>query len=856
MADISQIKLPNNTTYDVKDAKKTGIYHVKGTQTAATGSWTGNINVPALYTGLTIMYYLPYAPSGNATLNLTLSDGTTTGAKNCYYSNGRLTTHYGKGCNIIMTYYKAGDISIDGTATTDDRWVANANYTDGNSAAYHVTNYYNRYVAGANKIFPYTIIMQCSDGRWESIVTSSSTGTSKARNTHGFRLGQLAVMYNNYTYNADAQVGDNTVLILGSDLIDHRYSFNTANNSTNGTTAKKPVYLVGALNATDGLFYLDTTWWTQTLPSSADGKLYIYLGNAFDYYRMSFELNHPVYCYTNGKIRQFAQDCATVTGHTVDKDVPSDAVFTDNDTKNTAGSTDTSSKIFLIGATSQAANPQTYSQDTAYVGTNGHVYSNSKQVVNLSDSQALTNKTYNGYTLGAACAKGVDTSVTSGSANLVTSGAVYTAIDNLPEPMVFKGSLGTGGTITALPVNGTATIGDTYKVITAGTYASTAAKVGDTFICVTKTSSANTWVLIPSGDEPSGTVTSVTLKATSPIAIDSTAAITTSGTRTFSHANSGATAGSYGDSSAQTPSYGATFKVPYITVNATGHVTAISDHTVKIPASDNTNNAVTQTATTTNANYEVLFSATEDNTTRTEGARKTSTFKYNPNTDTLTVGNVQSSYSNTGFGISTSADYSVIYAQMVKGNQIGFNALTSIYNNGSSTVTDTVASTDTTGKISFYGGLKTGLIDLIYPVGSIYISVNSTNPSNFFGGTWVAFATGKTIVGVDTSDDDFKTVEKTGGAKTSSHVHYLGNSNKAWAKINWSTSNKYLNMREVSLTNIEAFTENARTSISGTWTSKTTGTGSYGAELGGTVDSTSLALMQPYITTYMWKRTA
>lgn len=63
------------------------------------------------------------------------------------------------------------------------------------------------------------------------------------------------------------------------------------------------------------------------------------------------------------------------------------------DTKNTAGSTNTSSKIFLVGATSQAANPQTYSHDTAYVGTNGHLYSNSKQVVNLSDSQTISNKT-------------------------------------------------------------------------------------------------------------------------------------------------------------------------------------------------------------------------------------------------------------------------------------------------------------------------------------------------------------------------------------------------------------------------------------------------------------------------------
>ena len=59
--------------------------------------------------------------------------------------------------------------------------------------------------------------------------------------------------------------------------------------------------------------------------------------------------------------------------YSLNKTVPSDAVFTD--TKNTAGSTDTSSKIFLIGATSQVANPQTYSDDQCYV-TNGTLQTN------------------------------------------------------------------------------------------------------------------------------------------------------------------------------------------------------------------------------------------------------------------------------------------------------------------------------------------------------------------------------------------------------------------------------------------------------------------------------------------------
>lgn len=53
-----------------------------------------------------------------------------------------------------------------------------------------------------------------------------------------------------------------------------------------------------------------------------------------------------------------------------------------------------------------------------------------------------------------------------------------------------------------------------------------------------------------------------------------------------------------------------------------------------------------------------------------------------------------------------------------------------------------------------------------WPVGSIYISVNSTNPGTFFGGTWIAFATGRTIVGIDAGQTEFDTVEEIGGSKT------------------------------------------------------------------------------------------
>ena len=58
------------------------------------------------------------------------------------------------------------------------------------------------------------------------------------------------------------------------------------------------------------------------------------------------------------------------------------------------------------------------------------------------------------------------------------------------------------------------------------------------------------------------------------------------------------------------------------------------------------------------------------------------------------------------------------------------------------------------------------IVDLIYPVGSIYMSVNSVNPSLLFGGTWTAWGQGRVPVGVDTSQSAFDTVEETGGAAT------------------------------------------------------------------------------------------
>lgn len=57
-------------------------------------------------------------------------------------------------------------------------------------------------------------------------------------------------------------------------------------------------------------------------------------------------------------------------------------------------------------------------------------------------------------------------------------------------------------------------------------------------------------------------------------------------------------------------------------------------------------------------------------------------------------------------------------------------------------------------------------ISASWPVGSVYISVNQDNPGPLLGGTWIAFGSGRTLVGFSTTDEEFNAVEKTGGAKT------------------------------------------------------------------------------------------
>ena len=124
------------------------------------------------------------------------------------------------------------------------------------------------------------------------------------------------------------------------------------------------------------------------------------------------------------------------------------------------------------------------------------------------------------------------------------------------------------------------------------------------------------------------------------------------------------------------------------------------------------------------------------------------------------------------------------------------------------------------------------------------MSANPTSPAELFGGTWEAFGTGRTIVGVDTNQTEFDNVEETGGSKN--HSHTLNN---GYAKLSiWGSDNNKIAYSEKAgvsqwTTDYGAYTSNA---------GNMSKTSDYGINLGGSTDNGSN--MMPYITVYMWKR--
>lgn len=165
-------------------------------------------------------------------------------------------------------------------------------------------------------------------------------------------------------------------------------------------------------------------------------------------------------------------------------------------------------------------------------------------------------------------------------------------------------------------------------------------------------------------------------------------------------------------------------------------------------------------------------------------------------------------------------------------------------------------------------------LDSVYPVGSIYISVNDNfNPNNVFPGTWESFGKGRTLVGVDTSEPEFQSSEDTGGEKTHAltvdelpeHNHDVTVENKELKGSVWNFAGQGATFGPGNSTSGVFSKGGDGTCFYPSSTGKATGvndgfvldaTHKHTATSGNTGSRMAHNNMPPYITVYMWKRTA
>jgi hypothetical protein len=251
---------------------------IVGTQTASTNAWTGRASFASLTDGQVILYWLPYAGTSTAaTLNLTLSGGGTTGAKNVYISSTtRCTTHIAAG-NMVQMVYRAG-VSIGGTAYTG-WWISRA-LND---------NTYDR-IRFNNAIKAKTAISA------SRLIVSDSGGYYHLGAGLGFHVDK-PILWAVSAISA-AATGTNNYLSYPSCTL--------RNNAGSSWTATQyaTLYLAGTLAG--NVFTVASENWLTTAPAN-ESLTYISLGYMYSTYQMYFYPEHPMYHIVGGVLKAVSQ---------------------------------------------------------------------------------------------------------------------------------------------------------------------------------------------------------------------------------------------------------------------------------------------------------------------------------------------------------------------------------------------------------------------------------------------------------------------------------------------------------------------------------------------------------------------
>ena len=219
------------------------------------------------------------------------------------YSNMAAATAESTMFNINYTFM----FVYDSTRVAGGCWMLNRGYnSNDNTIGYQIrTN--NQSLEASDKFVRYRLLFTSADGtKYVPANTSTSTNATASRTVNQTKINPFGRIFYYSSTTAIAQGSRPGVGVLWEQYaIVLGYSFNRTGAALT-LTSWKPVYIKCAPQADGSAIIDDTTPYVQDLPSTEDGKIYIFLGIAYDATHVELQLDHPVYYYKGGAIRPWA----------------------------------------------------------------------------------------------------------------------------------------------------------------------------------------------------------------------------------------------------------------------------------------------------------------------------------------------------------------------------------------------------------------------------------------------------------------------------------------------------------------------------------------------------------------------
>ena len=209
------------------------------------------------------------------------------------------TAAYTSAGNVAGAAGRYSTYTWDGTYWV---WVSHGTDNNDNTLAYQV-RYNSASMTASDAFVRYRLLFTSVDNNhWVPGTKGTSTNATSSRNVNTTPINPLGqiVFYNATTAIAAAGTPGATTLYTQMNVT-LGYTFNTT--GTVALTTKTPVYVKCAPQATGGAVIDPDTPCVQTLPSTEDGKLYIYLGIASSATAVELTPYHPVFYYKDGQIR-------------------------------------------------------------------------------------------------------------------------------------------------------------------------------------------------------------------------------------------------------------------------------------------------------------------------------------------------------------------------------------------------------------------------------------------------------------------------------------------------------------------------------------------------------------------------